>query len=269
MNNEPFVLGLIKATKVKHGKNMYEHGQIKFGVPKEWEEQGKKYGQGQGDIFEGTIATVCCDETETIHHWNKIPDFYTLQIGNKVYLKNKRSMQLPCFCAYILTDKMLSKPTDIGEQTLTGEIPPEYFRDFASNLTVTQIEKLPYLEQPAIVYIKDLFEFEKRLRKYLIEYVGVQAKDIITRQVEYVEWDEPVTETYIECPLELFFKDKQFSHQQEWRVIINTDDEEVKKRLLSKPIAIGTLESIAYFKDGYLKDGISIEVDALIKRKGD
>lgn len=60
-------------------------------------------------------------------------------------------------------------------------------------------------------------------------------------------------------PLELAIKHSRFENQSEARIIINTDNEEIKRKL-EKPIEIGSLEDIATVSNKYFHEGIAVEI---------
>ncbi|WP_139795941.1 hypothetical protein [Clostridium acidisoli] len=91
------------------------------------------------------MATFNVFDVEHVMKLNKKYENYShlirLRIGEHIYLKKARDMELPCFCFYILKQSMLPCQNKEGKCELTTTIPSAYFRDFMDNLDAHDVEK--------------------------------------------------------------------------------------------------------------------------------
>ena len=188
--------------------------------------------------------------------------FRSLLFNQTVYFKRKRSMQLPCYCFYILKHSMFECPSEPGWHTLSTIIPNSYFRDFAENRTPDQIDLMPDDERPSIIFIDDYQEFKHRLINYLVR-LGFQEEDILFTRITYHDLHEYGPEGWFELnqkePNELQIKDVTFEHQSEARIIVNSSNQSLNEYLINNVIEIGDLSDISQKFDKYLFDGAKIE----------
>lgn len=59
--------------------------------------------------------------------------------------------------------------------------------------------------------------------------------------------------------------DSRFYHQNEGRIVVNTNNERIKQRLLNEPISIGRMSDISQKFDKYCYEGVKIKLKADIE----
>lgn len=264
---------VFRCTTVEFAENFLEKGQIKFNTPESWVKYAEQHGDGRGDFLEGTIALSHNLDIEHLVEINKkyeyLPDLMRIPYKNRVLLKSHNDMELPCYCFYILKNSMFEAPIESGKQKLNTTVPPEYFRDFADKKTLEEINELEKKERPAIIVITNYKLFEERLISFLLD-IGVGRSDIIIGRVEYMDYEKYGVLGWWDFgqkpPMELLVKEKRFIKQSEARVIVNTKNPEIKKKL-EMPLELGNMEDIASIIKGYFYDGIRIEMEADIIAK--
>lgn len=251
---------VLRCTTLEFAKDLVNLGQIKFSTPKSWEQYGK---QGRGDIYEGTLAyssKFYPSQYEKLIA--KYSNTCTYELPNRILIKNRRDMQLPCICFYGLKTDAFSPPQNEGRNRISTYIDAKYFRDFADNASPAEIAALPPKKQPAIAVIKDWAEFVRRLKAKL-NSIGVPDECILVSPVQYFDFtpystDDSWVDLNCTPPKELFVKSKQdFEYQNELRIVIDTDDPTILD-LLSNPIEIGNLSDIAAVAEGYHPEGIEV-----------
>lgn len=224
----------IRCTEAKLAQKFIEEGSIKFGTPQNWVEQASE-NIGRGDPYEGLIATAPQRDTIKLNELRKKhPGLIENVYDGQIILRSKRSMNLPAFCYYSISNDIFKCPSEPGEHIVRGHIPKEYFKDFKD-------------PNPAFVMFK-LAVFHSRLVNWLQKH-GVPPNAIIISKIQYYEFEPGMwTEINANRPMELFCKCNRFKVQNEERIVINTDDKDVLK-LLSEPIKIGSLKDIAQVAD--------------------
>lgn len=251
---------VLRCTTLEFAKDLVNLGQIKFSTPKSWEQYGK---QGRGDIYEGTLAyssKFYPSQYEKLIA--KYSNTCTYELPNRILIKNRRDMQLPCICFYELKTDAFPPPQNEGRNRISTYIDAKYFRDFADNASPAEIAALPPKKQPAIAVIKDWAEFVRRLKAKL-NSIGVPDECILVSPVQYFDFtpystDDSWVDLNCTPPKELFVKSKQdFEYQNELRIVIDTDDPTILD-LLSNPIEIGNLSDIAAVAEGYHPEGIEV-----------
>ena len=251
---------VLRCTTLEFAKDLVNLGQIKFSTPKSWEQYGK---QGRGDIYEGTLAyssKFYPSQYEKLIA--KYSNTCTYELPNRILIKNRRDMQLPCICFYGLKTDAFPPPQNEGRNRISTYIDAKYFRDFADNASPAEIAALPPKKQPAIAAIKDWAEFVRRLKAKL-NSIGVPDECILVSPVQYFDFSPYSTDDSwvdLNCtpPKELFVKSKQdFEYQNELRIVIDTDDPTILD-LLSNPIEIGNLSDIAAVAEGNHPEGIEV-----------
>ena len=169
--------------------------------------------------------------------------------GDKILLKNKRHMQLPGFCFYLLKNTLTPDAKEM-QQDISGKM----FTDFTNDRSEADISRLPEDEKPAVIMIHQHDIFLDRLEKKLTE-IGVKENEIIFDRIKYYDLERGSIEGYVQLT-ELYCKDNAYSYQEEGRIIINTKDERIKKKF-RRPIRIGNLSDVAHINDWYLPEGLS------------
>ncbi|PIC73325.1 hypothetical protein [Sporosarcina sp. P17b] len=262
---------VFRCTTVKYAESLLRKGEIKFSTPSSWVKYALKAGEGRGDKLEGTIATFNMrdDEgiSETYKSHNKHPDLFPMNIGERVYLKKTRDMELPCFCFYILKMNMFTSPNEEGKHRISTTVPATYFQDFMDQLEPDEVEQLNPSDRPAVVFINDFEEFKLRIVNSLME-LGLRREEIIFERIKYIDFNKYGKYGWWsfegETPLQLALKHDRFKNQSEARIIINTDNESIKQ-ILMNPIEIGSLEDIAQVSNTYFYEGLSVELNVDLK----
>ncbi|PIC85148.1 hypothetical protein CSV72_15275 [Sporosarcina sp. P20a] len=262
---------VFRCTTQKYAENFFKKGEIKFSTPSSWVNYAFEKGEGRGDKLEGTMATFNIFDIERVDELNrkykKYSDLIRMSLGERVYLKKSRDMELPCFCFYILKQSMFDCPNEEGESRLSATVPASYFRDFMDDLDPHEVEKLNQNDKPAVIFINNYKEFEQRIINALMA-LGLSREEIIITPVRYLDFNENGKYGWWDFgqrpPKELAIKHKRFENQSEARIIINTDDIGIKK-ILESPIEIGSLEDITNVSNTYLHEGISVSLTANLK----
>lgn len=260
-------LMVLRCTKMQYARSFLKNGQIKFSTPASWVKYAEEYGDGRGDRLEGTMATFNILDINNalpiLNKYSHYTDLLIVPIGNRIYLKRKRDMQLPCFCLYYLKNRMFPYPEKVGIQELKTSIPYSYFRDFADNMSPEEIKKLPEDEKPVVIMIENYHEFKKRLVRKLLE-IGLHEDEIIETAVHYCDFSQK-GDFGQNSPMELAIKNVRFENQSEGRFIINTDNQQILQ-LLDSPIEIGPLNDICAVCDSYFYNGINVVLTVDIER---
>lgn len=267
---ESFV-SVFRCTTQKYAETLLKKGEIKFSTPSSWVKYAFEKGEGRGDKLEGTIATFNMFDIERVNELNQkykgYSDLVRIPVGQRVYLKRSRDMELPCFCFYILKKSMFDCPNEEGKHRLTATVPASYFRDFMDNLEPQEVEKLDQKDKPAVIFIYNYKEFEQRIINALMA-LGLNREEIIITRVSYMDFNKYGENGWWDFgqrpPMELAIKHNRFENQNEARIIINTDDERIK-RILIKPIEIGSLEDITTVSNTYLHEGMLVEMTMDLK----
>ncbi|MGL5694206.1 MAG: hypothetical protein ACRCXA_09015 [Peptostreptococcaceae bacterium] len=262
-DNPNEVYTIMRNTTVEYANTLIEEGAIKFNTPHSWVEYGRKYGKGRGDVFEGTFAACHQTNIEDFNKYNRMYDDVETEVrGQMVYFRRKRTMNLPCYCFYLVKTSSFGLPKGGGIQKIFGEIDSKYFKDFVDHKSIEDIEKMEIKERPSLVVVNNPKKFIGMVVKALTS-LGIKESEIM---VEIAEYQDKYTEHHCkaESPKELKIKPKEFKHQQEGRIIINTDNDEIKRFLSENIIKIGSIKDISKKSDTYFIDGIKIEMTANI-----
>lgn len=254
--NEPVSYFMfLRFTSQKYAQAFLTTGSIKFGTPSSWVDYAKQPGK-RGDKKEGTLVSVAENESYNIAELNRLygGDGAIVQHHEegRILFKNKRHMGLPGFCFYMLKDK-------IQNDQMTQDVSGKMFTDFTLNQTEEEISKLPKGDRPAVILITQHNSFLDRLEAALMD-IGVKKDEIFFDQIKYFDMDRGKVEGYKPL-LELYCKDLSYSYQTEGRVIVNTTNLKVLKRL-KKPIYLGNLSGIAKVNDWYFPNGMQAVVKA-------
>jgi hypothetical protein len=258
----------IRCMEKRYADSFIDHGCLKFNTPRSWEEYAE---EGRGDVYEGTLAFYSKTYPFQGLLKDKYSGAYQYKLSERILLKNHRDMNLPCLCFYTAKLSDFVVPSKEGVQKINSEIAGKYFRDFADHMTQEEAEKLAKEDpdkQPAMVVIQDFDKFFIRLKKKLLE-LGIKEEQILAQQVCYENFDKygkigSYMDFNMKRPYELFVKSDKFKHQNELRVIIDTDNPEQLK-IFESPINIGNLSDIAKKSVGYHPAGIIVEGKADIK----
>lgn len=252
---------IMRSTSIKYANTLIDEGAIKFNTPYSWAEYGVT---GRGDIFEGTFAACHQANVQKICEYYKMYNDVETQVRNQcIYFRRKRTMNLPCYCFYLLKTSKFELPKEEGVQKISGEIDSKYFKDFMDHKSLEEIEEMKMEDRPSIVIINNPKKFIDMIVEAL-KKIGVKESEIM---IEFVEYQNKEVEHYCtaESPKELKIKPKAFEHQQEGRIIVNTDNDEIKTILCNGVIKIGGIEDISKKSDTYFEDGIIVEMTADIE----
>lgn len=258
-----------KQLEYKYAKKMMDEGNIKFNCANAWVKIAKKYGQGQGDLYEGTFATCSLKDVKSKAKYIKMYDDVETQKDKSTrYFRRKSIMKLPVYCFYTLKTSAFKLPKEEGSQEIEAEIESEYFKDFARNMTKEQILALPEDERPAIVVIEDKLKFINLIKDKL-KSMGVKESEIqcyhINYEFNFIKDRNGNFNCHGESSDELFYKDKSFEHQSETRIIVNTRNKSLIEKL-KKPIDIGPINDISYISTNYFEGGMKTVMNAQIYR---
>jgi hypothetical protein len=272
---------VFRLTSSKYADAFVDTGSIKFNTPQSWIDYSKNYGVGRGDGYEGTLAFCDSLDVERIYELtHKYESSCILNANNRplqreisgklLLLKDRRSLQLPCFCVYIMKHSLFPCPDNEGKHRVTADIPASYFRDFSDNSLPEDIDKLPLEDKPALILISDFDEFSYRLRKAL-RLVGLEDSEILIGNVSYFDFEAYGSNSWMDFgqkyPKELLVKSIRFTNQSEARVIIKTIKKKVIERLYSAPIELGCMKDIAQVHKGYLHEGMRVEMTIDVYKK--
>lgn len=266
INPNDFVL-TFRCTTIEYATAFIDKGSVKFNTPQSWVDYSIKKGDGRGDLLEGTIAF--CDFTDSIKaaefykKYSQQENIFPMIHNRTIYFKDKVSMQLPCFCFYILKNGLFKCPTHAGKQTIPAEIDPSYFRDFTDNETPEVIAKRTALNQPVVIVIHDFDKFKCRLIDGL-QNIGISANEVTIKVVQYENFDEYGPEGWCEFlvkrPDELGIKSNRFASQSEARIIVNSSNTQAMEYLRNTPLELGSMSDIAEVKTEYPLEGLSVRL---------
>lgn len=272
-NPDEFTLAM-RCTTVKYANKFIEEGSIKFNTPDSWVKYAITNGEGRGDCFEGTVG-MChwlniLKIKEISEKYRRYSNLTTSIIGDRIYFKNNYSMQLPCFCIYIMKNNMFECPGKEGEYILKTDILGRYFKDFMDNKSKEEVNSLKDEDKPAVILITDFDKFKKRVIKALLD-LGLDESEIIFSSVTYFDFDFYGKDGWWDFgqkfPNELTIKHKRFENQSEARIILNTDKKEIKEYLYANAIELGAMDDIATVVEGYFSEGIAVNLKAHIMKK--
>lgn len=265
----------IRLTEMQYAEAFIDRGCIKFSTPESWVKYAESHGDGRGDAYEGALAFCYFLDYERFLKLEQKYSPITIlnpnarDLTKKIYkqrvlLKDKRSMKLPCFCLYAMKITSITPPAKAGKQQLKTSIPGSYFKDFVDNKSEVEVSKLPQPKQPALIVIENFEAFLSRLKNKLFS-LGVQEDEILVSYIRYFDFEKYGQmgwyDLHQKYPNELFLKNSRFVDQSEGRIIINTKKTDVMEAL-SKPIDLGNMSDIAQIIPGYYPKGIDIKLTA-------
>lgn len=272
---------VFRLTSSKYADDFLDKGSIKFNTPQSWIDYSKKYGDGRGDGLEGTLAFCGIFDVERFSELKgkySATDFLNPNTrplliendGARLLLKDRRSLELPCFYVYILKHSLFTCPDSSGKHRVSANIPPSYFRDFSDNYLPEDVEALKLEDQPALIIISDFEAFKNRLYTAL-RMIGLDDVEIILGNVSYFDFAAYGAEGWMDFqqkyPNELLVKNIRFAEQSEARVIIKTAKKDIIKRLHDAPIELGSMRDIAQVHKSYLHGGMRIEMTVEVYEK--
>ncbi len=241
---------LIRCTTIKHGEALLKYGSLKFNPAINWK---KDDNLGRGDPLEGAFAACYSSELLKVRYYEtKYNDVTVENRGTLTYFFRDSTMNLPCICFFAPKAKRFNF-TNSKRTEMTGIIDGQYFQDIFGSVDADTIEE----NKPMVIFIARRYEFENRLKIALMK-IGIKHNEILFEPIEYYNKMEPfyvntVPEDHPSNKIAgLIAKNVQLSHQDEYRVIIDTANEDAKKALLESPICIGNISDIAIgIKDAF------------------
>lgn len=264
----------LRCAKQKDAKQLIERGKIQFGMPQSWVEYEETHGKGRGDIFEGTFAICHYEDLEQIKLFAEkynIPDgdINTFRKGARLYYKRKSTMNLPCFCLYILKDTAFNIEPKEGWQNIQTTIPADYFMDFADHKSKSEVDLMDEAEKPAVVVIKNFDAFKERIVNSLLS-LGIKQDEILVEPITYYDYEQYGPDGWLDFgqkpPLELVVKSKAFENQSELRFIVNSSNGEAMDYLRKKPIEVGAIDDIAEWHSGYFSEGLEVSMRVCLEK---
>ena len=252
-------LMMFKCVRRKFAKSFIE-GKIYFGTPREWiglENSGNK---GQGDKLEGVICSVKTEDAgDLIKDLGKDTTIECFTDKGYTFFRRKEALDYRCFCLYGVDDTCFQKVVDQdGRSRYRTSVSKEYFSDFSEHMTKEEYSKVESEEQPVVIFIKNPRSFLERICSSL-KKLGVKDEEMIISPVEYINWYSSY-ELKEATPRELLYKDKFFSRQREYRIIVNNKSDKFLDYLQNNTtLDIGPIDDISEIHDFYFDD-MSLEL---------
>ena len=211
-------------------------GAMQFSQPGRW----VNLAEGRGDYREGVYGYIKCYDQENIDRLEtKYSDAEQFTKDGVVYCRRKSVMKLPTYCFYSFKSNMLSIPEKSGLHDFEFLIPDSYFKDFYKNNPDDPMH---------VVMIIDPQAFMDRLKDSLLK-LGVKDNEILCGEVTYncnSFKDGSWVEIAESSPRELFNKDiDRYQEQEEFRIVVNTSNKDIIKRLndYPNPILLGNMSA--------------------------
>lgn len=247
---------LFRCTQKKYA-NDFLKGKFRFNQPKAWIKIENDGNKGQGDSLEGVcLATNKDDNSEFIKNMKKNESFEWFIKNDMTYFRNKKTIELFCFCLYGLNSNMFTNIDDdrFGKEHFIAKVEKEYFSAFAGNITEEDYFKMGENDRPVLLFIQNPHLFFERIRTFFVN-LGVPKEDIIISPVEYIDLEKNFV-NMVPKPYELLLKDSYFSNQSEIRIIINSTSEKLINYMKTNNniIDIGSIEDIVSIYDNYFHD---------------
>ncbi len=239
---------VLKCTDKKYAEDLMNKGTIMFNTARRWAEIEKESGKGQGDLYEGVFACCEADDDEAMACYkNKYRDTEIQYSHDLVYFKRSSVMDMPAFCFFLLKQNVLNNESS---KNWIANIPGKYFEDFADAVSPDEIKYLKEEDKPSLVMILDMDKFINMIKSKLISF-GVNNHEILTQVISYRDKKVPFY-CINQSPYELFLKDKSFQYQKECRIVINTRDPEILKKIIRKPFDIGSIHEFGQVNYNFL-----------------
>ena len=265
---------VFRLTTKKYAELFLSEGSVKFSTPQTWIEYAN---EGRGDRFEGTFSFAHVQEPDSVMNLKRKYDPTDMlsplkrpicieNIDDRICFKDTRSLVLPCYCFYILKHSMFECPSKAGKHRISATVPASYFRDFADDMLPEDVLTKNIEDRPSLIAIHDFDKFRERLYNALRK-LGLRDSEILMNTVNYHDFEKYGSTGWMDFntkfPYELFIERKRFEGQSEARVVVNTSDKEIIKKL-DKPLLLGSMTDIAKTVDNYLYDGLDVEMTVTI-----
>lgn len=220
--------------KILENNSNIDINNIFFGCALKYILLGQKGLKGQGDKNEGIIARYRKQNPFGINRIKKYIKHFgkknlIIQENNGFYeIRRRSSLLTPMACFFSMIDDFsneVSNITDYKTHIITKQhtIENKFFRAFKKN----KDDKLKWGDFVIINYENDRMLYKKVTNE--LQKSDVKKQNVILKEIEYLrngfdEWECP---EYIKMgldvnlPYELFYKDKEFSYQNEHRIVVN------------------------------------------------
>lgn len=247
------LLLFFRCTTLDYAQKFVDYGNIRFGTPEEWIVADKEKYFGRGDALEGTCLAISKHGIE-----KELPnfEFVVKESENFIFYQRKEVLKLRAFCLFGLSDINFTKKSRANNKKISpsGEISNSYFHSFFPEVKMENYEELPPNQKPVVIFIKKPNLFLKRIKDSLINF-GFQSDEIIINPIQYINKYTPHI-INVPTPYELFFKDLNYRHQSEFRIIINSCNKKVLNNFSRHNgiINVGNLSDIAEIYDFYFDD---------------
>lgn len=252
-------LMLFRCTTLEYANKFLESGNIRFGLPKEWIEAGKKYGRGRGDVLEGAFAGGRGNDKQVNNFYGVIRPNVEMNkspLDGYYFFQSSDVLNMRTFCLFGLNDNLFTKTVRAQDHKLRplGKITKKYFKDFYPDITKDNYDLLEDKDKPVLLMIKNPHEFFERLRSFLRGF-GLNDNEYIIAPVQYENLYEPFFIDEL-MPHELFFKDDFFRRQSEIRVVITSTCKSIinKFNRCNGIVNIGQMADIAEYQEYYFDD---------------
>ena len=254
MKKTPEIYLLCRCIERKYAEMLFDDGILHFSYPKRWIDEAKKGNVGQGDLLEGVYSNEVKFKNLFIR---KCPRAVQDKDGKWYLRSNSVVKNWLCVCFYCASEQ--SPHTDEGDTRII-DMSKKYTKEFSGDETEETMFATLLKERKAMVVIKKPEAFFEKIRTAFAKENLEEGVDYHMGLVEYRTEGEGFT--YRDVPDELFHKDGEFAHQQEYRIALNPDSKKVKAMLNGGvDVKIGSLEDCAMLKSHFYKG-------ALVKVRG-
>lgn len=235
---------LCRCIERKYAEMLFDDGILHFSYPKKWIDEAKKGNVGQGDLLEGVYSNEVKFKNLFIR---KSPRAVRDEIGKWYLRSNSVVKNWPCVCFYCASGQ--SPHTDEGDTRII-DMSKKYAEEFSSDETAETMFAKQLAERKAMVVIKKPEVFFEKIRIAFAKEDLEEGVDYFMDLVEYRAKDEQFT--YRDVPEELFHKDEEFEHQQEYRITLNPNSIKVRRMLNGgEDVKIGSLKDCAMLKSHF------------------
>lgn len=249
MNNTPEIYLLCRCIERQYAEMLFDDGILHFNYPKRWIDEAKKGNVGQGDELEGVYSNEVNFKNLQLRECSR-----AVQDKNgKWYLRSNSVVKnWPCVCFYCASEK--STYTDEGD-TRVIDMSRKYAKEFSGDETEETMFVKQHAERKAMVVIKKPEVFFEKIRSAFAKEDLVEGVDYFMGLVKYRTEGERFT--YRDVPEELFHKEGEFAHQQEYRIALNPNSKKVKAMLDGGvDVIIGSLKDCAMLKSHFYKGAL-------------
>lgn len=216
----------IKVTPSVFGSSFVDEGVIHFSKPSVWRDE-EKCGGNQYDPLEGAVLRTNNDyEVENIVSTNK--QYLIKKQGDSTLIIDNDSKVFGC-CFYTINQSDFKGPIKTNYETIQygHTVNKEYFKKLYPNITKEEHERLPLEKRLSTILIFDFWKLCSLIKEKLIEN-GCEESAIHMSTVLY---SNKKCSFFVNThhPDEYFVKDDTFREQKEFRIIINSKNQDFNK----------------------------------------